>query len=167
MKKLSTKDFVLISLLIGLNIVLSRFLSINAWNIKIGFTFVTIYVASYMYGPIIGGLVGGFGDLIGALLFPIGPYFPGFSFTAVLVGILFGVLLKKSDNLPRIIITCLLSEFILSLFLNTFWIHVLYNANYLALLATRVVQSAVMTFVEIITIKMLVKALPQLERRMK
>lgn len=168
MKKLSTKDYVLLSLLLGLNIFLSRFLSISAWNTKISFSFLTLFVSGYFYGPIGGALIGGFGDLIGALAFPIGEYFPGFTLTAILKGILFGAMLTKNKELtlPRIIITCLINEFVFSLVVNSFWVHVLYNSDYLAMLATRSIQCVIMSITEIVTISLFSKSLPLLERRL-
>ena len=55
MKKLDLKAMVTCAALIAAAIVLSRFLSINAWNLKIGFTFVPVFIAAYLYGPIGGG----------------------------------------------------------------------------------------------------------------
>lgn len=76
MKKISTKVLTTLGVLIATEVVLSRFLSINAWNIKIGFNFVPIAIAAILYGPIAAGAVAGIGDFLGAVLFPIGPY-PG------------------------------------------------------------------------------------------
>lgn len=167
MKKIGTKDLILIALLVGLNVVLSRFLSINAWNIKIGFTFLTIYVGAYFYEAIGGMLVGGLGDLIGSLLFPTGPYFPGFTLTAVLTGLLYGTLLKKKRNTSIIVATCLINEFVINLLINTYWIHLVYNANYLALLSTRLIQAIVKAVVGVISIKLILKAMPSFERRVR
>lgn len=167
MKRFKTKDYCLLAILIGLNVVLSRFLSINAWDMKIGFTFLTIYVAAYIYGPIGGILVGGLGDLVGSLLFPTGPYFPGFTVTAILTGILYGLLLKENGKTTNIVLACLINEFIINLLVNTYWIHVLYNANYVVLLSTRVFQAIIKCIVGIITITLLSKVMPRFERRFK
>ena len=85
-KTFNTRTLVTMGLLLALEIVLSRFLSINAWNIKIGFNFVPVAVAALLYGPLGGAIVAAMGDFLGAILFPIGPYFPGFTFTAFLTG---------------------------------------------------------------------------------
>ena len=42
MKKLDVKAMVVCAALIAAAIVCSRFLSINAWNLKIGFTFIPV-----------------------------------------------------------------------------------------------------------------------------
>ena len=97
MKKLDLKAMVTCAALIAAAIVLSRFLSINAWNLKIGFTFVPVFIAAYLYGPIGGAVVGGIADFIGAILFPIGAYFPGFTLTCVITGAVYGLLLHKKQ----------------------------------------------------------------------
>ena len=48
MKKLDLKAMVTCAALIAAAIVLSRFLSINAWNLKIGFTFVPVFSQSIL-----------------------------------------------------------------------------------------------------------------------
>lgn len=165
MLKTNVKNLAVVASLIALNIVLSRFVSINAWNIKIGFTFISLYVAGYLYGPITAAIVGGLGDFIGASLFPIGPYFPGFTLTAVLTGLLFGLFLKDQNNFKVIIFTVLINEIVCSLVLNTYWIHLLYNADYKVLLISRLLQCGVMSIVEILTIKFLSKSMDIFKRR--
>ena len=54
---MNVKKLTTLAMLTAIEIVLSRFLSINAWNIKIGFSFVPIVVAAILYGPIAAGIV--------------------------------------------------------------------------------------------------------------
>ena len=79
MPRIPVRTIVYLGVLTALEIVLNRFLSINAWNIKIGFSFVPIVVAAILYGPIAAGIVAALCDFLGAILFPIGAYFPGFT----------------------------------------------------------------------------------------
>lgn len=146
-------------ILIAMNIILSRFLSINAWNLKIGFTFVSVFIAAYFFGPVFGAVVAGIGDLLGAVMFPIGPYFPGFTATAVLTGLLYGALLYKKQTPQRVVAAVAIEQLVLSLLLNTFWISVLYGSPFMPLLATRAVQCLVMIPVEFLTISAITKML--------
>ena len=167
----STRVLTTLALLTALEIALSRFLSINAWNTKIGFSFVPIVAAAILYGPAAAGIVGALGDFIGAILFPIGAYFPGFTLTAFLTGCVFGLFLHRKEAIPvtpaedgevrkesvkewlRILAAVGINQLILSLFLNTLWISVLYGSPYLPLLATRLVQCVIMTVVQIVCIR--------------
>jgi len=150
MKKFNTRTLVTLALLVAMHIIFSRFLSINAWNIKIGFAFLPIFIAAYVYGPAEAAVVGALGDFLGANLFPIGAYFPGFTLSCALTGLVFGFLLHKKQSMPRIILAAFINQMILSLFLTTYWISFLYGASYTALLATRVVQSVILLVVETI-----------------
>ena len=78
--KFSTKDIALMGVLIATEVVLSRFLSISLWNLKIGFAFVPVVIAAIRLGPIKSGIVAALADFVGATLFPIGPYFCSKSF---------------------------------------------------------------------------------------
>ena len=92
----TTHSIALMGLLLAAEIVLSRFCSIATWNIKIGFTFIPLVLSAGLFGPIGAGVLAALADFLGAILFPIGPYFPGFAFTQFCVGVVFGLLLQKN-----------------------------------------------------------------------
>ena len=147
--KFTTRNLTGLALLLAMEIVLSRFLSVNAWNIKIGFSFLPVAVAAILYGPLAAAVVAALADFLGAILFPVGPYFPGFTLTAFLTGLVFGLFLHRKQNLPRILSAVAVNQLILSLFLNTFWISVLYDSPFGPLLATRVVQTMILVLIQV------------------
>ena len=157
--KFTTRTLTALAMLIAIEVILSRFLSINAWNIKIGFGFVPVVIAAILYGPLAGGIVGALSDFIGALLFPIGTYFPGFTLTSFLMGMIFGLFLYKKQGWLQGLAAVGINQFILSLFLNTLWISMLYGSPYVPLLATRVFQSILLTVVQLICIQLMVPIL--------
>lgn len=158
-KKIDVKSIALMGLLIALGIILSRFLSIAAWNLKIGFSFIPVVIAAILLGPVEAALVGAIADFLGAVLFPIGAYFPGFTLTQFIVGLVFGLLLYKKVSIVRIVIAAAINNFICSMLLSTLWISVLYGSPFLGLLPTRAAQAGVMFVVQIITIVILQEAL--------
>ena len=137
MPRFSTRTLTSMALLIALEIVLSRFLSISAWNTKIGFAFVPVVIAAILLGPLYAGIVGAAADFLGALLFPIGAYFPGFTLTAFLMGLCYGLFLYRNQSFPRILGAVAVHQLILSLLLNTLWISLLYGSPYAPLLLSR------------------------------
>ena len=155
--RFSTRTLTTLALLLAMEIVLSRFLSVSAWNIKIGFSFIPIIVAAVVYGPLEAGIVAALGDFLGAILFPIGPYFPGFTLTAFLTGCVSGFLLHNRRGWLPCIASVVINQFILSLFLNTWWLSILYDSPYVPLLATRIFQSFLLTAVQVLCIPLLVK----------
>lgn len=155
--RLNARTVSLLGVLIAMEIVLSRFLSIHTWNMKIGFAFVPIVLAAMLFGAVEAGLVAAIGDIIGAMLFPVGPYFPGFTVTAFFTGIVFACFLKKKVSVVSVVLAVLLTQAAGSLLLNTFWISMLYGSPFKPLLITRVYQTAVMSAVQIAVILILGK----------
>ena len=84
--KYNIKRIATLGLLIAMEVVLSRFLSIATPILKISLAFIPVVAAAILYGPVWAGSVAALGDLLGALLFPIGVYFPGFTVTAFISG---------------------------------------------------------------------------------
>lgn len=175
MQKFTTKTIVSLSVLVALQIVLTRFCSFSAWNVRIGFGFVALVIAAVVHGPVAAALVGGLGDMIGAIAFPTGSYFPGFTLTQMLMGLSFGLALYRkplhvSDAnavdphadgaaasvlaaalpLPvRASFAVLFNQLVLSLLMNTLWISILYGSSFTGLLTTRVMQAAVTAPIQI------------------
>lgn len=169
-RKSALRMLVLLAMLTAMEIVLSRFLSINAWNLKIGFSFVPIVIAAILYGPIGGMCVAALGDFVGAILFPIGPYFPGFTLTALLTGLVFVLFLFKKKEKTKwyavgVILSVLINQLVFSLLLNTYWISVLYGNPYFATLLSRIPQCAILIPVQIAMIFAIAPALRRLSGR--
>ncbi len=164
MSKINTRMLAALGVLTAMEIVLSRFLSISTWNTKIGFAFVPVAIAALLLGPVWAGVVAALADFLGAVLFPVGPYFPGFTFTAFLMGLVYGLFLYRKQSFPRILLAVAVHQFILSLLLNTLWISVLYDSVFGPLLVSRLPQCLILTVVQVVVIQALVAVLPRLKR---
>lgn len=154
--KMSVKSISIIGILVAMEIILARF-SIHTWNLKIGFSFIPVVVAAIFYGPVTAGLVGAIGDIMGYILFPVGAYFPGFTLTAFVTGMIFGFFLRKSQSVLNVVLAVLCVQIFVSQFMITYWISFLYGSPYWALFATRIYQTAAMIVVEIISTLLIVK----------
>ena len=157
--KFNTRTIVYLAVLVALEIVLNRFLSINTPVVKIGFSFVPIAVAGLMFGPIPAAIVAALADLLGAVLFPTGTIFLGITLTAFLKGINWGLFLYKKQPVLNIVLAVLVDQIVLSYFLNSFWLSILMGAPYASLLATRIVQTAILIPVELVVVFAISKAL--------
>lgn len=159
MQKIDTKKLVHVALLVAIQIVLSRFLSISTPITKIGFGFLPIAICGMLYGPVWAGVCGGLSDFIGAILFPIGAYFPGYTLCAILTGLVFGFFLKNQDkSLPRLCCAVLIDCLIISLLINTYWISFTTGNPYLVMVASRLVQVCVMLPVEFVLLHLVQKS---------
>lgn len=159
MKKWSTKVLVMLAMLVALEVVLSRFLSINAWNFKIGFSFVPVVVSAILYGILPAGAVAVVADLIGAVLFPNGVFFPGYTVTAFLTACVWGLFLQKKQTTAHILCAVVINQFVISLFLQSYWISIQHITPYWPLVASRLVQCLVMAPTQFLTIKAIARML--------
>ena len=76
MKKLNTRMITTIGVLVAIEVVLSRFLSINIWSNKIGFAFVPCALCAMLFGTGPTVILEIIADLLGATLFPSGSFSP-------------------------------------------------------------------------------------------
>lgn len=168
MKKRSNntlETLVCLAVLTALQVVLSRFLSVQLWNLKFGFSFVPVMLAAHLYGPLGAAAVYGAGDLIGALLFPSGTYFPGFTLTAVISGIIWGLLLKEKIRPIKAVCAVLAVQCGCSFLLNSYWISYISGAPYLSQLAVRWPQSLGYAAVHLVFIFLMLERLGKLIKK--
>lgn len=143
--KFDVKKLIQISLLIAIEVILTRFCSIQTPIVRIGFGFLPIAIIAMMYGPLSAGVAYAIGDLLGVALFPTGSFFPGFTITAFLTGIVYGVFLyNKPKTWPRIIGAVLTVCLVINLGLDTLWLSILMGKGYIALLPTRIMKAVLM-----------------------
>ena len=130
--KISTKTMAQVALLVAVEVVLNRFLSINTTEVKIGFSFLPIALCGMLFGPVWAAVAGGLSDVVGATLFPIGTYHPGFTIVAALMGAVFGLFLRKKEGgrfVAGVACSMVINCLVLGLCVNTFWISQLYSSN--------------------------------------
>jgi len=160
---LKLKDLIVLALLIAMEIILSRVFSIELLIIKISFAFLPIAFAAMLFGPIWAGVAAALGDFLGFFLFPHPSgtaFFPGFTLTALLIGVVYGLFLYKGHvslikDIIRISIAAFIVTFILQLGLDTLWIQILTGTDYIVLLKMRIVRSAIMLPIQILLISLI------------
>ena len=140
-----TKKLIVSAELLALDVVLTRLLAVNTPVMKIGLGFAAVALCAVLYGPWWAALVAALGDLVGALLFPTGAFFPGFTLTAACTGLIFGLCLYRRDrSLLWPILAAALNVVLVSYLANTAMISYISGTPYTTLLKARAVQLAVM-----------------------
>ena len=141
-----TKNLVLCGLMAAIAIVLSMVASISIGPyVKIGFSGIPNRIVEFLFGPVVGCIFGGALDLLKFMIKPDGPFFFGFTFNAMLAGLIYGCLLyHKPLSIKRIVIAEFLVKLIVNCGLNTLWISMLYGKGFIALLGPRVIKNVIM-----------------------
>ena len=153
------------ALLVALGVILDRLSLLNpGW--KIGFGFIPVVVAAVLYGPAVSAIVYGLSDLLAALLFPIGPYFPGFTVCAAVMGAVYGVFLynKRARFFPNIVLPTVINCLI-GLFVNTIWVSILYDSKaYWGWFVYRLPQYAILIPLNLVLIPAIIHLCGQLKK---
>lgn len=155
MQKTNTSRLVMMGLLMAMEIILTRFLSINTPILRLGFGFLPISILGILYGPLWAGLTYALGDILGANLFPTGDFFPGFTLSAFLTGMVFGSILYGHEvTWKRSFLASTIVVLFIDLCLNTYWLSILMGKGFIVLLPTRIMKVAFSIPAETILIKL-------------
>ncbi len=161
------KKIILTAVLLAMLIILSRFLSIKTPILKISFAFVPTMLCAVWLGFKWTVLLNVLGDVIGATLFPTGPYFVGYTISTAIAGFIYGIFLyRKEENsysdkqfFIRLILSTVLVAIIVNMGLNTLWTSITSGKAFMVLFLTRIVKQLIMIPIHIIVIVFIEKAL--------
>ena len=166
-KRMDLRMLVTMALLIAMNVVLARFLGIQTPLVQVSFSFVPVVLAALLYGPVPAAIVGAMGDFLGAILFPAGAFFPGFTLTAFLAGLVYGVFLyQKPAAVWRAVAAVLLITVFLNMGLNTLWLWITVKDGVWGILMNRIPKYFLVAPVQILVIRALSGRLTEVFRRL-
>lgn len=153
-KRSATTRLVIMAFLIALEIILTRFCSINTPILRIGFGFLPVAMMGIMCGPIWAAIGYAVGDILGMLIFPSGIFFPGFTVTAMLTGLVFGLFLHNKEKITwkTVLPASLIIILVLNLCLDTLWLSIMFGDAFIALLPTRIFKCVVMLPIHLVLI---------------
>ena len=140
--KLRTFDIVFMALLVAINIVLERFVGWVGVDTAYGISFIAIIFAAVQYGPLGAVLVSCLGDVLGTVLSGRVPVI-GFTLTAAVQGIIYGIVLYKRIGAYKIYKTALAilpTLLICSLLMNSYFLSQLRGVAYVAQIGVRLPQ---------------------------
>lgn len=177
--RLSTRTLVVSALLISMAVVLGQFSFMVGPSVRIGFSRVPIIVSGMLLGPLAGGLTGIVHDLINFMLRPAGGFHPGFTLSAMLTGMIPGLIVQlslfsgfkkfnksgKAFAVTNIVASVAAVYVIVTLLLNTYWLSQLIGDSYLVLLPVRASTQLVANAVNALVIVMLAKPLESFKKQ--
>lgn len=157
------KVLIRVAICVAIQIVLARFLAINTPVLRISFEFIPLALVAMLYGPwwSLGAAVAA--DLLRSLIFPVGGFFPGFTLSAALTGLVFGAFLYPCrKDWRHILAPVLISTLVINIGLGTWWLTFLLDKGFLVMLPGRVVKNVVMIPVEFLVIRWMASWAPRL-----
>lgn len=141
----NVRNLIIASLLITIHLVLDLFTIQLLPTLHISFKFLASATIGMLFGPVVGGMCGGVSDIINYILNPKGTFFPGFTISAIVAGLIYGLLLYKQEiTIKRCFFTVTSIILIVDIILNTYWLSILYKNAFLVLFIPRLVKNLLM-----------------------
>ena len=129
----------------AISVVLGYFTLVLGDYLKIGFSTIANQFVYDLFGPVAGGLFGGALDILKYIIHPTGAFFPGFTISAMVGGVLYGCFLyKRPISFWRVLAAELTVSIICNMLLGTLWLSMLYGKAFMALLPMRVFKNIMM-----------------------
>lgn len=150
------KKVILAGLLIAVGVILNRFISIKTPILSISLTFIPHVLSGILLGPWWSMITAAMTDLIGALLFPFGPYFVGYTISAALAGLIYGLLLYRKKKVSRkkflvkLIFAVLLVIVICNTLLNSLWVYITTKNAASFFVPVRMLKQLIMLPIEVV-----------------
>lgn len=185
----STRNLVLCAMMAALAIVLSYTTSFYITNdIKVGFSGLPNRLVDFMFGPVVGCIFGGLMDVVKFFIKPDGAFFPGYTLTAMIGGLIYGMfyyrlqikqphlttetgwpkvkawILANVSSILLILIANVLVKFICNIGMNSLWSSMFTGKAWLAILPGRVLKNLIQIPVDTVLHFVLIKIFCQLKR---
>ncbi len=165
--KLDTLSVVTMGLLMALQLVISRF-SIGNNFIKFSFTFLIVALLAKWFGPWWGMMTAAVVDVVGTLMTG-GPYFVGFTLSAILGSLIFALFLyRQKATWVRVALAAIVIAVVVNALLNTLWVTIMYQTPFWSLLPIRVLKQLIVTPIQIVLLYWLLnsRVIQQIQERL-
>lgn len=128
--------------------------------IKIGISTLPNILVDLFFGPGVGMCFAGAMNLIKFFIKPDGAFFFGFTLSAMVAAVIYGLLLyQRKFTLGRFALSQLLVKLIVNVGMNTLWLTMMYGKLFTAILPARLISNMIQLPVDVAVYFLLIKAL--------
>lgn len=158
MKKLIT--LILTALFIALGIVLGQWSIQVTQDVKVGVSFIATQLTATLFGPVVGGIMGGVADILKFIIKPTGAFSILWTLNAVVGPMIYGIMLyKKKFTLWRVLLSKAVVAIVVNIGMSCTWSAILYGSAFWAILPTKALQQVIQVPIQSIIFYLFVKAL--------
>lgn len=153
------------AMLLALSVILGFFKIPLTQTAEIRLQFLPVAIEGALFGPLYGGILGGLSDILCFIVRPTGAFFPGFTVSAILQGVIYGVVLRRSQTVPRIIAAQTIDCILVSLILTPIWLMLLYGNAFIPIFVGRLPKVLIMFPINVILLSLVIGASRRFIRR--
>ena len=142
----SVRMLAVCAMLLALRIAVgSVFIPLGDSSLRIYFTFFIIALGASVYGPLMAVVAGCAADLLSFAIAPSGPFFPGYTLSSMLGGLIYGLFLYRRDlSVVRVFLCKLTINVLVNMLLGSLWNSVMMGKAFYYYLAKSVVKNLVL-----------------------
>ncbi len=120
-------------------------------SLHITFSFLPIAIIGYLYGPFCAGVCGALADILKWFANPKGPFYPHFTLSALLIGVIFGIFLyQRKNHILRAFLAVGVGKIFISILLNSVFLSHLYSLPFWLKLSEQAIKNAILLPIEAI-----------------
>lgn len=154
------KTLVMTSLLIAIGIVLGQFSIQITQDVKVGISFIATQLTATMFGPVVGGIMGGVADVVKFIIKPTGAFSILWTLNAIVGPVIYGIMLyKKKFTFWRVLLSKAIVAVVVNIGMSCTWSALLYGSAFWAILPTKTLQQVIQVPIQSIIFYLFVNAL--------
>lgn len=163
----SIKILTLLAVFIAIKIAISSFFIPVGDNLRVYFTFFFVAVEACIVGPIPAMISGVLTDILGFIIHPSGPFFPGYAISNMVASLIYALFLYNTRiTITKIVTSKVLVNYLVNVGLGSLWSVLMYSNAYIFYLAKSVVKNTVLLPFEIIALVLIFNMLlPILQKK--
>lgn len=163
----SVRYLAVMAFFIGIKTILSGVFIPVSDNLRISISFLFTTVEAAIMGPAAGMISGAVTDILGYMLFPTGPFFPGYTVTAMTTMLIYSFFFYLQQiSVIRIILAKATVNYFVNVLMGSLWSSIMFGKAYLYYMTKSLVKNTLMLPIEIIMIIIVFNLMiPFLEKR--
>ena len=124
------KVLVITAMLIAVGIILGFFTIPITPTQRVGFSSIANELIALLFGPVVSGLSAGISDILKHIIKPMGPFFPGFTISALVAGLIYGAFLyRRRLSFFRVLLANITVTIVVNMTLNNIWMAMMYGSK--------------------------------------
>ena len=157
MKKTSVRQLTVSAMLLAVSVIFGLFKIPISQVSEIRLQFLPVAIDGMLFGPLYGGIVGALSDILCYIVRPTGPFFPGFTLSAAIQGVIYGLVLRKGQDLKHVILAQGIDCILISMILTPIWLKLLYGNAFFAVFGARLLKVLIMFPNNVILLMLIMK----------
>lgn len=150
-KMKNIKFMAICAMFIALKVVLSYIRIPVGENLNIFFTFVATAVEASILGPTMATVSGFITDIVGYMIHPTGPFFPGYTLNTMLGSLIYALFLyERKITVVRLFGAKFIVNYFVNVLLGSYYSSILYSKGYIFYLTKSLVKNTILLPIEVI-----------------